>query len=80
MPMGKGTYGSQRGRPPSSGSMLSKKQRSLPTTLKRKILKSKMAKEDEASRKPQSTRAEAPTRRRRRPLIASNRRIAQIRG
>lgn len=42
MPMGKGTYGSQVGRPKKKGnSMLSAKQKTLPPALKRKILKAK---------------------------------------
>jgi len=36
MPMGKGTYGSKKGRP-----KLSKKQKTLPTALKNKIKKAK---------------------------------------
>ena len=36
MPMGKGTYGSKKGRP-----KLSRKQKTLPTSLKSKIRKSK---------------------------------------
>ncbi len=42
MPMGKGTYGSKVGRPKKS--LLSKKQETLPTALKRKILKKKAMK------------------------------------
>ena len=41
MPQGKGTYGSQVGRPKKK-TMLKGKQKSLPTALKRKILKAKM--------------------------------------
>lgn len=37
MPMGKGTYGSKVGRPKKS--MLSKKQKTLPAALKKKIIK-----------------------------------------
>jgi len=40
MPMGKGTYGSQVGRPKKK-TMLSAKQKTLPPALKRKILKAK---------------------------------------
>ena len=40
MPMGKGTYGSQVGRPKKK-SMLTKKQKTLPAALKRKIMKAK---------------------------------------
>jgi len=36
MPMGKGTYGSKKGRPP-----LSAKQKKLPASLKKKIMASK---------------------------------------
>jgi hypothetical protein len=39
MPMGKGTYGSQVGRPKKS--MLTKKQKTLPAALKKKIMKAK---------------------------------------
>jgi len=39
MPMGKGTYGSQVGRP--KNSMLTKKQKTLPAALKKKIMKAK---------------------------------------
>ena len=39
MPMGKGTYGSRVGRPKKS--MLTKKQKTLPAALKRKIMKAK---------------------------------------
>tara|TARA_R110000796_G_scaffold7819_3_gene26432 strand:- start:1689 stop:1838 length:150 start_codon:yes stop_codon:yes gene_type:complete len=46
MPMGKGTYGSQVGRPSAKAkkkgkSLLSGKQNSLPTALQKKILKKK---------------------------------------
>jgi hypothetical protein len=43
MPMGKGTYGSKKGRPPKK-SMLSAKQKTLPEALKKKIMKSKAGK------------------------------------
>ena len=39
MPMGKGTYGSRVGRPKKS--MLTKKQKTLPAALKKKIMKAK---------------------------------------
>jgi hypothetical protein len=39
MPMGKGTYGSQVGRPKKT--MLKGKQKTLPASLKRKIMKAK---------------------------------------
>ena len=42
MPMGKGTYGSKVGRPIKK-SMLTAKQKTLPEALKKKIMKSKMA-------------------------------------
>jgi len=41
MPMGKGTYGTTKGRPPKKKSMLSAGQKKLPDALKKKILKSK---------------------------------------
>ena len=41
MPMGKGTYGSQVGRPKKKKSMLKGKQKSLPVALKKKIMASK---------------------------------------
>tara|TARA_R100001463_G_scaffold86572_1_gene141430 strand:- start:725 stop:856 length:132 start_codon:yes stop_codon:yes gene_type:complete len=41
MPMGKGTYGSQVGRPKKKKSMLKGKQKSLPAALKKKIMASK---------------------------------------
>ena len=40
MPMGKGTYGSKRGRPPAKN-VQTKKQKTLPASLKRKIMASK---------------------------------------
>ena len=43
MPMGKGTYGSTRGRPPKKTG-LTKKQKTLPASLKKKILASKKKK------------------------------------
>jgi hypothetical protein len=43
MPMGKGTYGSQRGRP-AKKSTLTGKQKTLPASLKKKILASKKKK------------------------------------
>jgi len=46
MPMGKGTYGSKRGRPPAkkNGSGLSAKQKTLPKNLQAKIMASKKKK------------------------------------
>jgi|TARA_R110001583_G_C5513685_1_gene396951 hypothetical protein len=45
MPMGKGTYGSKRGRPAkkkaANGKKLTAKQKTLPTALQKKIMKSK---------------------------------------
>ena len=43
MPMGKGTYGSKVGRPAmkKKKTMLTKKQKTLPSALKRKIMKAK---------------------------------------
>ena len=41
MPMGKGTYGSQKGRPPKKKSMLTGKQKTLPKSLQAKIMKAK---------------------------------------
>ena len=45
MPMGKGTYGSKRGRPPKkkmgNGSGLTAKQKTLPSALQKKIMKAK---------------------------------------
>ena len=43
MPMGKGTYGSQRGRP-AKKSGLTKKQKTLPASLQKKIMASKKKK------------------------------------
>tara|TARA_R100001510_G_C7459514_1_gene80644 strand:+ start:103 stop:234 length:132 start_codon:yes stop_codon:yes gene_type:complete len=43
MPMGKGTYGSQRGRP-AKKQMLTGKQKTLPPALKKKIMASKKKK------------------------------------
>ena len=43
MPMGKGTYGSQRGRP-AKKSGLTAKQKTLPASLKKKIMSSKKKK------------------------------------
>jgi len=40
MPMGKATYGSMKGRPPKKNG-LTKKQKTLPASLKRKIMASK---------------------------------------
>jgi|TARA_A100001391_G_scaffold40407_1_gene22660 hypothetical protein len=40
MPMGKGTYGSKRGRPAKKNGM-TKKQKTLPPALKKAIMKSK---------------------------------------
>ena len=50
MPMGKGTYGSKRGRPPKkaakkrSGSGLTAKQKTLPKALQQRIMKAKKKK------------------------------------
>ena len=48
MPMGKGTYGSKKGRPPKKKAGkkngLTAKQKTLPEALKKKIIKSKMKK------------------------------------
>ena len=44
MPMGKGTYGSTKGRPPKKKKMLTKKQKTLPKQLQAKIMKSKIKK------------------------------------
>jgi len=47
MPMGKGTYGSQKGRPPKkkmAGKGLTAKQKTLPSALQKKIMKSKKKK------------------------------------
>jgi len=44
MPMGKGTYGKTRGRPPAKKKMgggLTAKQKTLPTALQKKIMKAK---------------------------------------
>jgi len=41
MPMGKGTYGSKKGRPPAKKNGLSSKQKTLPKNLKQKIMKAK---------------------------------------
>ena len=41
MPMGKGTYGKTRGRPPVKKNGLTAKQKTLPTSLQKKILKKK---------------------------------------
>ena len=43
MPMGKGTYGSTRGRPPKKTG-LTKKQKTLPASLQKKIMASKKRK------------------------------------
>ena len=42
MPMGKGTYGSQVGRPKKAKSLLSAKQKTLPEAVKKQIMKKKM--------------------------------------
>jgi len=42
MPMGKGTYGSQKGRPKKAKSLLSAKQKTLPVAIQKNILKKKM--------------------------------------
>ena len=46
MPMGKGTYGSKRGRPPKKkmSNGLTAKQKTLPTALQKKIMKAKKKK------------------------------------
>ena len=44
MPMGKGTYGSKRGRPPAKKNGLSAKQKTLPKQLQSKIMASKKKK------------------------------------
>jgi len=46
MPMGKGTYGSKKGRPPKkkSGNGLTAKQKTLPSALQKKIMKAKKKK------------------------------------
>jgi hypothetical protein len=41
MPMGKGTYGTTKGRPPAKKSMLTGKQKTLPPSLQKKIMKKK---------------------------------------
>ena len=42
MPMGKGTYGTTKGRPPAKKkSMLTAKQKTLPASLQKKIMKKK---------------------------------------
>tara|TARA_R100001230_G_C5624637_1_gene133456 strand:+ start:267 stop:404 length:138 start_codon:yes stop_codon:yes gene_type:complete len=41
MPMGKGTYGSKKGRPKKKNGMLTAKQKTLPAALKNKIKKAK---------------------------------------
>ena len=41
MPYGKGTYGSQRGRPSNKSKGLSGKQKNLPPALKKKIMAAK---------------------------------------
>tara|TARA_B100000900_G_scaffold413536_1_gene437774 strand:- start:1479 stop:1610 length:132 start_codon:yes stop_codon:yes gene_type:complete len=41
MPMGKGTYGKTKGRPPAKKSGLTAKQKTLPKSLQAKIMKSK---------------------------------------
>jgi len=41
MPMGKGIYGTTKGRPPKKKSMLTGKQKTLPTALQKKIIKKK---------------------------------------
>ena len=48
MPMGKGTYGSQKGRPSKAAkkkgkSLLTAKQKTLPDAIQKQILKKKMA-------------------------------------
>jgi hypothetical protein len=42
MPMGKGTYGSQKGRPKKAKSLLSAKQKTLPEAVQKQIMKKKM--------------------------------------
>ena len=44
MPMGKGTYGKTRGRPPAKKSGLTAKQKTLPSALQKKIMMSKKKK------------------------------------
>tara|TARA_R100001082_G_C4322354_1_gene141733 strand:+ start:434 stop:562 length:129 start_codon:yes stop_codon:yes gene_type:complete len=41
MPMGKGTYGTTKGRPPKKSSNLTSKQKTLPKQLQKKIAKKK---------------------------------------
>ncbi len=41
MPMGKGTYGSKVGRPKKKKTLLTTKQKTLPTSLQKKIMKKK---------------------------------------
>lgn len=41
MPMGKGTYGKTKGRPPKKKSLLTSKQKTLPPALQKKIMKKK---------------------------------------
>jgi hypothetical protein len=41
MPMGKGTYGTTKGRPPAKKTLLTGKQKKLPTSLKKKIMAKK---------------------------------------
>ena len=45
MPMGKGTYGSKRGRPPAKKNGLTAKQKTLPKQLQSKIMASKKEEE-----------------------------------
>tara|TARA_R110001599_G_scaffold112534_2_gene277365 strand:- start:2041 stop:2190 length:150 start_codon:yes stop_codon:yes gene_type:complete len=49
MPMGKGTYGSQKGRP-SNDDKMSGKQKNLPEALRKKIMASKMKKKKNGSK------------------------------
>ena len=41
MPMGKGTYGTTKGRPPAKKTALTGSQKKLPTSLKKKIMAKK---------------------------------------
>tara|TARA_R100001510_G_scaffold52217_1_gene52726 strand:- start:174 stop:302 length:129 start_codon:yes stop_codon:yes gene_type:complete len=41
MPMGKGTYGSKKGRPPAKGKKMNKGLSKLPAAVRKKILKKK---------------------------------------
>ena len=41
MPMGKGTYGTTKGRPPKKKRMLTAKQKTLPASLQKRIMKKK---------------------------------------